>query len=50
MKKKIRKRLEELIGIPKIKLDKKDVEITLLELKQRVGPPKLLFSEKGRVK
>ena len=50
MKKKIRKRLEELIGIPKIKLDKKDVEITLLELKKRVGPPQITFSKRGSIK
>ena len=50
MKKKIRERLEDLIRIPRIKLDEKDVEITLLELKKRVGPPKLSFSKRGSIK
>ncbi len=47
MKKKIKERLKDLIKIPRIKLDEKDVEITLLELKKRVGPPKLSFSKRG---
>ena len=47
MKKKIKERLKDLINVPQIKLDEKDVEITLLELKKRVGPPKLSFSKRG---
>ncbi len=47
MKKKIKERLKDLIKVPRIKLDEKDVEITLLELKKRVGPPKLSFSKRG---
>ena len=49
MKKKIKERLKDLIEVkvPRIKLDEKDVEITLLELKKRVGPPKLSFSKRG---
>ena len=31
-----------------IKLDEKDIEITLLELKRRVGAPKLLFSKRSK--
>ncbi len=31
-----------------IKLDEEDIEITLLELKRKVGPPKLLFSNRVR--
>ena len=38
---------EALKIIPNIKLDEKDIEITLLELKRRVGPPKLSFSRRG---
>ena len=47
MTKKIKERLKDLIKVPRIKLDEKDVEITLLELKRRVGPPKLSFSKRG---
>ena len=47
MTKKIKERLKDLIKVPSIKLDEKDVEITLLELKKRVGPPKLSFSKRG---
>ena len=47
MTKKIKERLKDLIKVPRIKLDEKDVEITLLELKKRVGPPKLSFSKRG---
>jgi len=47
VKKKIKERLKDLIKVPRIKLDEKDVEITLLELKKRVGPPKLSFSKRG---
>jgi hypothetical protein len=32
--------------IPEIKLTEKDVEISLLQLKQRVGPPILNFKKK----
>lgn len=47
MKNKIK---EVLKLIPNIKLDEKDIEVSLLELKRRVGPPQLLFSEKGSIK
>ena len=42
------KRIKQALN-PKIeiKLDEKDIEITLLELKRRVGPPKLSFSTRG---
>ena len=42
------KKIKEVLN-PKIniKLDEKDIEITLLELKRRVGPPKLAFSKRG---
>ena len=47
MKNKIK---EVLKLIPNIKLDEKDIEVSLLELNRRVGPPQLLFSEKGSIK
>ena len=42
------KKIKEVLN-PKIniKLDEKDIEISLLELKRRVGPPKLSFSKRG---
>ena len=42
------KKIKEVLN-PKItiKLDEKDIEISLLELKRRVGPPKLSFSTRG---
>jgi|TARA_B100002019_G_C21133032_1_gene529248 hypothetical protein len=46
----VTKKIKEALKIvPNIKLDEKDIEISLLELKRRVGPPKLLFSNRGRV-
>jgi len=46
--KKVKEKIQEVIS-PKlnIKLDEQDIEITLLELKRRVGPPKLSFSKRG---
>ena len=46
MKKKIKEILNPTIKIDR--LDEKDIEISLLELKRRVGPPKLLFSSRSR--
>ena len=45
MKNKIKEVLNPTINI---KLDEKDIEVTLLELKRRVGAPKLLFSNRRR--
>ena len=42
------KKIKEALKIvPNIKLDEKDIEISLLELMRRVGPPQLTFSKRG---
>ena len=43
MRKKIKEHILQPIESINIKLDKKDIEESLLELKRRVGSPKLLF-------
>ena len=47
----MKEKIKEVIS-PKlnIKLDEKDIEISLLELKRRVGPPQLSFSKRGVMK
>ena len=47
----MKEKIKEVISPKlKIKLDEKDIEISLLELKRRVGPPKLSFSKRGVIK
>ena len=51
MTKKVKEKIKEVISPSlNIRLDEHDIEITLLELKRRVGPPKLSFSKRVRAK